>query len=53
MKRSHYSAKAMIASYPQVGQLMVKDRGMDDLVMVPLTPSWENKNGSEGLSQSI
>lgn len=35
----------------QIGQLIVKDRGMDDPVTVPVTPSWENRNGSEGLSQ--
>lgn len=43
----------MITSYLQVGQLMMKGRGMDDLVMVPDTPRKENKDGNEGLSQPL
>lgn len=41
------------SSHLQVGQLIVKDRGMDDPVMMRVTPRWENKNASEGLSQSL
>lgn len=32
---------------------MMKGRGMGDLVMVPDTPSKENKDGNEGLSQPL
>lgn len=39
-------------SHLQVGQLIMMDRGMYDPVIVPVTPSWENKNGSGGLCQS-